>query len=243
MKILAIDTSNHPMSVALVEDDKLKATTTLNMAKNHSIFVLPTINDLFEKVEWQPTDIDRVVVAQGPGSYTGVRIAVTTAKTLAMTINKELVGISSLKVIAANVPAITDSLIVPFIDARRGNVFAGGYQYHEGQLTAAVLPEQHIAFNQLLDGLKEQTSPVYLVGEMTAKISKNAQPLPSNVHLLDPSYAMPSAYQLAILGKDAAPIQDIDSFVPNYLRITEAEVNWLKSHPGKHDSSNYVQEV
>ena len=84
MKILAIDTSNHPMSVALVEDDQLKATITLNMVRNHSIYVLPAINDLFDKVGWQPKDIDRVVVAKGPGSYTGVRIAVTTAKTLAM---------------------------------------------------------------------------------------------------------------------------------------------------------------
>ena len=78
MKILAIDTSNHPMSVALVEDDQLLATTTLNMVRNHSIFLLPVIDDLFQKVQWQPQDLDRVVVAQGPGSYTGIRIAVTT---------------------------------------------------------------------------------------------------------------------------------------------------------------------
>ena len=64
MKILAIDTSNHPMSVALVEDDQLKATTTLNMVRNHSIYVLPAINDLLTKVGWQPQDIDRVVVAR-----------------------------------------------------------------------------------------------------------------------------------------------------------------------------------
>lgn len=243
MKILAIDTSNHPMSIALVEGKQLKATTTLNMVRNHSIYVLPTINDLFEKVGWQPVDIDRIVVAKGPGSYTGVRIAVTTAKTLAMTINRELVGISSLKVIAANVPPVTDCLIVPFMDARRGNAFAGGYRYHNGRLDAAVLPEQHIAFNQLLEGLKEQQDSVYLVGEMTAKISKNAQPLPENVRLLAPSYALPSSYHLAMLGQNASVVQDIDAFVPNYLRITEAEVNWLKSHPGKHDDSHYVEEV
>lgn len=243
MKILALDTSNHPMSVALVEDDQLKATTTLNMVKNHSIYVLPTIDDLFKKVGWQPEDLDRVVVAKGPGSYTGVRIAVTTAKTLAMTIHKKLVGVSSLKVIAANVPAITHHLIVPFMDARRGNVFAGGYQYQNQQLTPAVLQEQHIAFNQLLTGLGDQSQDVYLVGVLTNRIKKNAQPLPVNVHLLSPQYAMPSAYQLAMIGQQTPVVSDIDSFVPNYLRITEAEVNWLKTHPGKHDTSHYVQEV
>ncbi len=242
MKILAIDTSNHPMSVALVEDDQLKATITLNMVRNHSIYVLPAINDLFDKVGWQPKDIDRVVVAKGPGSYTGVRIAVTTAKTLAMTINKELVGISSLQVLAANVPNITDNLIVPFMDARRGNVFTGGYQYQNGRLVN-VMNEQHVAYNDLLATLKKGNHPVYLVGEMTPKISKNADPLPNNVQLLAPSYAMPSTYQLAILGEKAPAVKDIDDFVPNYLRITEAEVNWLKAHPGKHDESNYVQEV
>lgn len=65
------DTSNHPMSVALVEDDQLKATITLNMVRNHSVYVLPAINDLFTKVGWQPSDIERIVVAKGPGSYTG----------------------------------------------------------------------------------------------------------------------------------------------------------------------------
>ena len=52
MKILALDTSNHPMSVALVEDLQLKATTTLNTVRNHSIYVLPTIDDLMQKVAW-----------------------------------------------------------------------------------------------------------------------------------------------------------------------------------------------
>ena len=92
MKILALDTSNHPMSVALVEDDQLKATTTLNTVRNHSIYVLPTIDDLMQKVAWQPQDLDRIVVAKGPGSYTGIRIAVTLAKTLAKTLNCPLVG-------------------------------------------------------------------------------------------------------------------------------------------------------
>ena len=92
MKILAIDSSNHPMSVALVEDDQLLATTTLNMVRNHSIFLLPVIDDLFQKVQWQPQDLDRVVVAQGPGSYNGIRIAVTTAKVLADTLDMFLQG-------------------------------------------------------------------------------------------------------------------------------------------------------
>ena len=64
MKVLAIDTSNHPMSVALVEDEQLLATTTLNMVRNHSIYLMPTIDNLFKLVQWPPADLDRVVVAR-----------------------------------------------------------------------------------------------------------------------------------------------------------------------------------
>ncbi len=64
MKVLAIDTSNHPMSVAVVEDDQLLATETLNMVRNHSIYLMPAIDKLFKLVKWQPEDVDRIVVAQ-----------------------------------------------------------------------------------------------------------------------------------------------------------------------------------
>ncbi|WP_305068849.1 tRNA (adenosine(37)-N6)-threonylcarbamoyltransferase complex dimerization subunit type 1 TsaB [Limosilactobacillus equigenerosi] len=72
------------------------------------------MDTLMQQVNWEPQDLDRVVVAAGPGSYTGVRIAVTTAKTLAATLKIELVVVSSLAVLARNVPAITEAVIVPF---------------------------------------------------------------------------------------------------------------------------------
>lgn len=97
LKILAIDTSNYPMSIALVEDDRLMAQTTLNMVRNHSVYVLPTIERLMDDLGWTPADLNRVVVANGPGSYTGIRIATTTAKVLATTLGIDLVAESSLK--------------------------------------------------------------------------------------------------------------------------------------------------
>ena len=242
MKILALDTSNQPMSVALVEDGQLKATTTLNTVLNHSIFVLPTINQLCELVKWQPADIDRVVVAQGPGSYTGIRIAVTMAKTLAMTLHKDLVGVSGLKLLASNVSPMTDQLIVPFMDARRGNVFAGIYRYQDGQLVE-VSPDRHLAFTDLIDELTRQKQPVLLVGELTKRIQKHAPAdLPAQLTLLPASYALPNTGRLALLGADAQPVDDIDNFVPHYLRITEAEANWRKQQPDA-KPENYVREV
>lgn len=241
MKVLAIDTSNHPMSVALVEDDQLLATTTLNMVRNHSIYLLPTINRLFELVKWQPTDIDRVVVAQGPGSYTGIRIAVTTAKTLADTLKIELVGVSSLAVVARNVVPTTAQVIVPFFDARRGNVFAGAYQWQAGQLVN-LIADQHLAMTTLLDQLAKVDRPVTLVGHMTKRIKDQFEQLPANVSLAPRAYGIPSTYQLALAGEKLPAVQEIDPFVPHYLRITEAEANWQKLHPGE-TKKNYVREV
>lgn len=241
MKMLAIDSSNHPMSVALVEDEQLLATTTLNMVRNHSIYLMPTISKLFELVQWQPQDLDRVIVAQGPGSYTGVRIAVTTAKVLADTANIDLVGVSSLAVLARNIVPTADALIVPFFDARRGNVFAGTYRWEGGDLVNQ-LPDQHLAMADLLEQLARLDRPVLLVGQVTPKLQAQYDQLPANVSLAPLADSIPSTYQLALAGKDLAPVKDIDSFVPRYLRITEAEANWRKLHPGE-TRKNYVREV
>ena len=241
MKVLAIDTSNHKMSVALVEDDQLLATTTLNMVRNHSIYLMPTINKLFELVKWAPADLDRVVVAQGPGSYTGIRIAATTAKVLADTLGVGLVGVSSLEVVARNVLPNSEQVIVPFFDARRGNVFAGAYQWKDGQLVN-VIKDQHLAMATLLEQLKKVERPVTLVGHMTTKIAEQFDQLPANVTLAPRAYSIPSTYQLAIAGEQLPVVAEIDPFVPHYLRITEAEANWQKLHPGE-AKKNYVREV
>lgn len=241
MKVLAIDTSNHPMSVALVEDDQLLATTTLNMVRNHSIYLMPTIDNLFKLVQWGPADLDRVVVAQGPGSYTGIRIAVTTAKTLADTLKIALAGVSSLEVVAHNVLPSSKQVIVPFFDARRGNVFAGAYQWQAGQLVN-LIEDQHLAITTLLDQLARVGRPVTLLGHLTKRIKDQINDLPANVRLAPRKYGIPSTYKLALAGENRPTVQEIDPFVPHYLRITEAEANWQKLHPGE-NKQNYVREV
>ena len=96
MKLLAFDTSSKALSVAILEDETLLAETTLTIKKNHSITLMPVIDFLMRQIDLTPKDLDRIVVAEGPGSYTGLRIAVATAKTLAHTLGIELVGVSSL---------------------------------------------------------------------------------------------------------------------------------------------------
>ena len=93
MKILAINTSNQPLSVAVLDNDQLLAQTTITTHRKHAEFLMPVIEDLVQKADLKPTDLDRVVVAAGPGSYTGIRMAVTAAKTIASTLGIELVPV------------------------------------------------------------------------------------------------------------------------------------------------------
>ncbi len=127
MNILAIDSSNVAMGVGLSNDGQVLGEVITNVKKNHSVRLMPAIEHLMNDVGMTPDSIDRIAVAMGPGSYTGVRIGVTVAKTLAWTLQKELVGVSSLEVLAQN-GSFFEGLIVPFFDARRGQAFTGLYR-------------------------------------------------------------------------------------------------------------------
>lgn len=233
MIILAIDTSNRPLSVAVLQDTQLLATVTFNYRqKDHSTTLLPLIADLLKQVDLQPSQIDRIVVAQGPGSYTGLRIGVTAAKTLAFVLKKELVGVSSLAVLAAPVqPENDETVIVPMFDARRECVFAGIYQQKNEGLVS-LLADQHLALTKLIAALKKY-SKIILVGQDAILFNQQIQ---ENVHaevvLANKVFDYPQAYQLGLLGRITNPV-GIHDFVPHYLRLTQAEKYWLDHHQEK----------
>ena len=123
---LGIDTSQTPLSVAVVKDDQVLAEYKSSIKITHSIGTMPAIEELLKKVDIQPSELDAIAVANGPGSYTGVRIGVTIAKTLAWTLNIPIFSVSSLQLLAANAPYFP-GVVCTIMDARRGNVFAGIY--------------------------------------------------------------------------------------------------------------------
>ena len=228
MKLLAFDTSNQALSLAILEDEHLLAQTTLNVKKNHSITLMPAIDFLMNSLDMKPTDLDRIVVAQGPGSYTGLRIAVATAKTLAHTLKIELVGVSSL---LALVPEQVEGLVIPVMDARRNNVYAGFYQ--SGQ---AVRSEAHLPLAEVLEIAGAADQPVTFVGETAAFEEQIEATLPQAA--IQPT--LPDAATIGRLGLEL-PAQSIHDFVPNYLKRVEAEENWLKTHQESSDS--YIQRL
>ena len=216
MKVLAFDTSSKALSLAILEDKQVLAEMTINIKKNHSITLMPAIDFLMASLDWTPKDLDRIVVAEGPGSYTGLRIAVATAKTLAHTLNIELVGMSSL---LALVPYQQEGLFIPLMDARRNNVYAGFYENAE-----PVMPEAHLSFERVIELIKG-ASQVTFVGEVGPFVEQIQAHLPRTNY----KETLPNAANLALLAwdKEADSLHD---FVPNYLKRVEAEENWLKNH-------------
>ena len=228
MKIAAFDTSSKALTLAILEDETLLAQMTLNIKKNHSITLMQAIDFLTNSLDMKPTDLDRIVVAQGPGSYTGLRIAVATAKTLAHTLKIELVGVSSL---LALVPEQAEGLVIPIMDARRNNVYAGFYQ--SGQ---AVRPEAHLSLAEVLEMAGAANQSVTFVGETTAFTEQIEAALPQAAI----QSTLPDAVAVGRLGLDL-PAQSIHDFVPNFLKRVEAEENWLKTHQESSDS--YIQRL
>lgn len=227
MKVLAFDTSSKALSVALLEEENRLAELTLTIKKNHSITLMPTIEFLMASIDWKPTDLDRIVVAEGPGSYTGLRIAVATAKTLAQTLKIDLVGVSSL---LALVPEEIEGLAIPVMDARRNHVYAGFYQ--EDQL---VYPEGHLSFEALLERAKGAEKVTFL-GEVEAFREQIQEALP-NAQMVE---TLPDAVRIGRLGLTKEAVS-VHGFVPNYLKRVEAEENWLKDH--QESGQSYIKRL
>ncbi|MGY3779115.1 tRNA (adenosine(37)-N6)-threonylcarbamoyltransferase complex dimerization subunit type 1 TsaB [Isobaculum melis] len=240
MKILAIDTSNQVMTIALLEDQTILGELTTNIKGNHSTRLMPGIDQLMKEVGMVPNQLEKIVVAKGPGSYTGLRIGVVIAKTLAWTLDIPLVGISSLKSLAGNVRHF-EGVIVPIFDARRDNIYTGAYQY-KGKQLAVVIPDQHIAAEKMSEQLEKINQPILFVGmdaEQFDPIFKKH--LSVAYDFAAPEENMPSACVLGRLGLAEAP-SDTHEFLPSYLKLAEAEENWQKAHP-ELKGGNFIEKI
>ncbi|MCD5201223.1 tRNA (adenosine(37)-N6)-threonylcarbamoyltransferase complex dimerization subunit type 1 TsaB [Enterococcus casseliflavus] len=241
MKTLAIDTSNQTLAVAVVDGQEVLGQSQTMAIKNHSTALMPAIDGLMQAVGMAPKELEQIVVAKGPGSYTGLRIGVTTAKTLAQTLNIPLIGVSSLKAVAANCVGVSQ-VIVPLFDARRQNVYAGAYQWHNGTLETRI-KDQHISLSELLTQLKAvDGQEVLFVGADTVKFKDMIEAELPTAHINQVLlWNYPSGVVLAAIAKEEAPVGSIHDFVPDYLKLVEAEEKWLASHEPGVDA--YVEKI
>ena len=160
MTILALDTSNKTLSVAVELTDGTIIEQTIENTLQHSVLLMPTIEAVFKEAGITAKDLTKVVVAEGPGSYTGLRIGVTVAKHLRRVWGFPLVGVSSLDVFLPNLLLKWKwrSRCAVF-DARRGNIFAVGYQKTDEGFEK-VIAEQHISWDDFLKVLPEHAAGV-----------------------------------------------------------------------------------
>jgi len=230
MRILAIDTSTAVMGVALLSEEKVYAEITTNVKKNHSIRLMPSIDTLFREVNWAPEEIDLIAVAQGPGSYTGVRIGVTTAKAFAYALDKPIVGISTLEIMAYQNQGF-DGLISPLMDARRGQVYTGLYQNIQNQWQTIEL-DRIVLLSHWLEMLVERKEQVLFVGDDVAlHLDLIHQTLGEKAFISDPFLKLPRPSVLGFLAMkdfENGRIDNAFDFVPEYLQLAEAEVKWLE---------------
>ncbi|MBI5286315.1 MAG: tRNA (adenosine(37)-N6)-threonylcarbamoyltransferase complex dimerization subunit type 1 TsaB [Deltaproteobacteria bacterium] len=128
MKLLAIDTSTASGSIAIVEDGRLVAESTLHIKKTHAERLLPSLDHLLKVTDTSIEGINRFAVTVGPGSFTGLRIGVSTVKGLAWTLKKPVVGVSTLEALASNIP-YSNIPICPVLDARKREVYTAIYRW------------------------------------------------------------------------------------------------------------------
>lgn len=230
MFVLAIDTSNTTLSVALVENNETLIEVVEATKNDHSKRLMPTIESLFKKVNRVPKELDLITVAEGPGSYTGVRIGVTVAKTLAWTLNKPLVGVSSLEILARNIKE--DAYIIPLFDARRQTVFAGVY---EGASSNVVISDGHYELQGLLDNLSKSEKKMYFLGNDVARYWDLIESVLGDkvVKVEDEKLNTPYASILANLALGKTPVDNVHHFTPKYHRLPEAEMNWMLEQKNK----------
>lgn len=240
MKILAFDTSNKPLSVAVVVDGEVLAHVESTEKKTHSISILPDIKNTLEESNLTINDIDLIAVSKGPGSYTGVRIAVTVAKTLADTLSKKLVGVSSLELLAAN--GDKAHILVPLMDARNDNAFAGVYQNSRDNFVS-IMQDHHTSMEKLFDTLKQYDESQLEFINATPRLQELIQNQFPNAKIITSENSLPDAAKLAKLAETKKPGENIDDFVPTYLRLTQAEHDWYAKGHKDNGNVSYVEEV
>ena len=163
MRVLALDSSGIVASVAVVEDDTLVAEYTVNYKKTHSQTLLPMLDEIVKMTELDLKTIDAIVVAKGPGSFTGLRIGSATAKGLGLALDKPLVGIPTVEALAYNLYDV-NGLICPIMDARRKQVYTGIYRYEDHRLMT-VKDQMAVGIEELLSMLNDVGEAVTFLGD------------------------------------------------------------------------------
>ncbi len=225
MKILAIEASSLVASVAIVEDDLLKAEYTLNHKVTHSQTLLPMIDEICKMSETDPQTFDAIAVAAGPGSFTGLRIGVATAKGIAMGLDLPTIHVPTLDAMAYNLFG-AQGLICPIMDARRQQTYTGVYRFEQGELKT-VMDGDAMAVTDLIEKLNALQEKVTFVGDGIPAFREIIEEQLLVEHAYAPAgMNRQRASSVAVLGAKLfaeGKTVSADELLPDYLRVSQAE--------------------
>ena len=227
MKILAIDTTSKYLSLALAEKDKVISRFHRVMDQRQCEQLLPQIDRLLKKSKLKLKDIDCIAFSKGPGSLTALRIGAATVKGFALATKIKIVGVPTLDALACNIKE-EGKLIVPIVDARRGNVYASVYSFKNGRL------RRHLKYSvlpvpELLKSVKGDT--IFLGDGITAYGRYIKDNFKYASEFAPEKYWYPRAEVVAELGYELVKkrkFEDADKFVPMYLYPGDVQVRHLK---------------
>lgn len=236
MRILALETGTSACTVAVVNDGSVLTELTLQVPRAHSTRLMPLVAQAIEESGVPKQELDAIAVGIGPGSFTGLRIGLATAKGLAWALGKPCVGVPTLKAMAYGTGAQL-GLVVPMLDAKRGEVFAAVYAAgdRDPATWAELLPPSHIHVDQLAEeikrlreGLRHSWQFVTCCGDVAAQYGPKMQ-LGDSYRLAPAGAILPKAWAVAEVGRrmlEQGQGLDPEALVPVYLRKSEAEQLW-----------------
>lgn len=234
MKILAFDSSAVSASVALVEDGKLLAESYLNVGLTHSATLMPMTQQLLQASNCKLEDVDALAVSAGPGSFTGLRIAVSCVKGIAAALNKKCVAVSTLEAMACNLPPIGEFTICAVMDARCKQFYNALFKVQNGEITR-LCDDRAIMVDKLGEELKNISGDIVLVGDgsplafsMLAD-NNNVKLPPDNLRFQKAS----SVAAAAIKKYNNNETVSAAALMPSYLRLSQAERELIAKNKGE----------
>jgi tRNA threonylcarbamoyladenosine biosynthesis protein TsaB len=230
MKVLGIDTSTSCGSVGLIDGHSLIADYLLNIPVTHSERLLGAIDLVLREARCPIGNVDGWGISIGPGSFTGLRIGVSTVKGLSFATGKPVAGVSTLDVLASQI-APTSHLICPILDARKKEVYAAFYRYGEGDCLKRLSTYMAIRPEDLAKKIEQPTiflgNGVKTYGDfLLSALPSLAIFPPALLHLPHGSTVAKLGFELLEKGERL----DISAFTPIYVRPSEAEIKWQETH-------------
>ncbi|CDM69397.1 peptidase M22 glycoprotease [Clostridium bornimense] len=230
MKLLCVDSSSETASVAVIEDNKILTELTYNDKKQHSVILMTLIDSAIKNSGNTISDIDGFVVSKGPGSFTGLRIGMSTVKALAHGSNKPYASISTLDALAYSIPEF-NGIICPLFDALRNNVYTALYKKTNGELLP-ICDYDAIEISELINKLNSLGEPVLFLGDDCFKFKD----MLSEVKLgtfASPFNNLVRASSLGFIAMDKFKNNDfnnLDEDAPLYIRVSQAEREYINKH-------------